>query len=193
MNILTVLAEGFADSSFARLFTDMNALTAILFIVGLIFCMVELFMPGFGFFGITGIILLVAGIITRLVYGGDALMLLYMVLIVSVVLIVMFVILSRLIAKGRLGKTAMFNVASSVSEDRTEGTLDFSDYLNKVGTTQTVLRPVGKAVFDGVALDVVARDGFIPSDTAVECVQVEGQRVVVVIYDATTHQKGDQE
>ncbi len=180
MNILTILAESFADSSFARLFTEMNAVTIVLFVLGIIFCAIEMCMPGFGFFGIAGSIMIVAGIIVRLACGGDAMMLLYMILIAIVLFAVMFFVASKLITKSRLSKTPLFSAKSAVSEDKTEGTKDFSEYLDKVGVAETLLRPVGKANFDGEVLDVVARDGFIEQGTAVVCVQVEGQRVVVV-------------
>ena len=180
MNILAFLAEGFADSSFARLFTEMSPVAIVLFVVGIIFCAIEMFVPGFGFFGISGIVLVVAGIIVRLVFGGDAMMFLYMVLIFFALFFLMFFVLSRAITKGRLGKTTLFNPDPAVPEGKTEGTKDFSQYLNQEGTTDTALHPVGKAKFGNDVVDVVARNGFIGEGEAIVCVEVEGQRVVVV-------------
>ena len=37
MNVLTLLMDSFADSSFARLFTEMNAWAIALFALGVIF------------------------------------------------------------------------------------------------------------------------------------------------------------
>ncbi len=180
MNILMMLAEDAAQSSFVRLFTEMPALAIVLFIVGLIFCAIEMFLPGFGFFGISGVVLIVAGIVVRLIYDGDAMMFLYMVVIALVLFFLMFFVISRAINKGKLGKTSIFNVGTAVPEDKTEGTKDFSKYINQVGTTETMLHPVGKARFGNDVVDVVARDGCIEANVTVECVQVEGQRVVVV-------------
>lgn len=178
MNFLGILAD--AGDSFVRLFTEMNAITAILFILGIIFCAIEMVTPGMGFFGISGIVMVVAGIVLRLIFGGDAMMFLYMILIALVLFVVMFVVASRSITKGKLSKTALFSVKPAVSEEKTQGTQDFSEFLDKTATATTPLRPVGKADFDGVVLDVVARDGFIEQGAAVVCVQIEGQRVVVV-------------
>lgn len=180
MNILSILAEGFADSSFARLFTEMTPIAIVLFVLGIIFCAIEMFVPGFGFFGITGCILVVAGIIVRSIDGGDAMMFLYMSVIALVMFFLMFFVISRAITKGRLGKTTIFNIGTAVSEGKTEGTKDFSEYLEQEGTAITMLRPVGKAKFGSEVLDVVARDGFIEDGATVVCVQVEGQRVVVI-------------
>lgn len=178
MNILSILAD--AGDSFVRLFTEMNAVTIVLFVLGIIFCAIEMFIPGFGFFGISGSIMIVAGIIVRLVCGGDAMMFLYMIIIAMVLFFLMFFVISRVITKSRLSKTSLFNVKPTVSEDKTEGTKDFSEYIGRIGITTTMLRPVGKADFEGAVLDVVARDGFIAEGATVECVQIEGQRVVVV-------------
>ena len=179
MNTLALLAS-FADSSFARLFTEMTPIAIVLFVLGIIFCAIEMFVPGFGFFGISGVIMVVAGIIVRLIFDGDAMMFLYMVLISLVLFFLMFFVLSRAITKGRLGKTTIFNIGTAVSEGKTEGTKDFSDYLNQEGVTETTLHPVGKAKFADAIVDVVARDGFIDEGAPILCVEVEGQRVVVI-------------
>ena len=181
MNILTaLLLEGFADSSFARLFTQMNGWTIALFAVGLILCAVEMCIPGFGACGVSGVILIVAGIVLRMIYGGDLLMLLYMVLIALALFILMFWVFSRLITKSRLSKTALFHTDSTVPTGPTAGTMDFTHLLNSVGVADTALHPVGRARFDGETVDVVARDGYIAKDSAVVVVGVEGQRVVVI-------------
>ncbi|MGN1040585.1 MAG: NfeD family protein [Candidatus Fimimonas sp.] len=178
MNVLAILAD--AGNSFVRLFTEMNAITAILFILGIVFCAIEMITPGMGFFGISGIVMVIAGIVVRLIYGGDALMFVYMIVIALVLFVVMFLVASRVITKGKLSKTALFSVKPTVSEQKTEGTKDYSEFLHKTAVTTTALRPIGKASFDGVVLDVVARDGFVEQGETVVCVQIEGQRVVVV-------------
>ena len=181
MNILTALLfESFADSSFARLFTEMNGWAMALFILGIIFCAIEMCTPGMGFFGISGIVLVVAGIVVRMVCGGDWYMLLYMILFALVLFVVMFAVASLLIRKSKLGKTAIFNVGTAVPEDKTEGTRDYTDLIDKTGVTTTILRPSGKVEFDGTMVDVVARDGFVEAGVTVRVVAVGGSRVVVV-------------
>ena len=71
-------------------------------------------------------------------------------------------------------------MSTAVSEEKTEGTKDFTYLLQKEGVALTVLRPVGKANFGGEVVDVVARDGFINEGEKVVCIQVEGQRIVVI-------------
>ncbi len=181
MTVLTdLLLEGFADSSFARLFTEMNGWTAALFVLGLILCAIEMFIPGFGGCGISGTLLVVAGIVLRMVFGGDLLMLLYMVLIALVLFILMFWVFSKLITKSRLSKTPLFHTDSALPTGATEGTRDFSAFVGCEGRAETILHPVGRAEINGETLDVVARDGYINQGAEIMVVKVEGQRVVVI-------------
>lgn len=179
MNILSTLLFDAAGDSFVKLFTEMNAWTIVLFVLGIIFCAIEACVPGFGFFGITGTIMIVAGIIVRMIFGGDLYMLLYMILIALVLFGILFFVASLLIRKGKLGKTAIFNVGTAVPEDKTEGTRDYSGLLGKSGVVTTLLRPTGKAEIEGEIVDVVARDGYIDAGTNVTVIGVEGQRVIV--------------
>lgn len=179
MNILSTLLLDAAGDSFVRLFTEMNAWTIVLFVLGIIFCAIEACVPGFGFFGIAGTIMIVAGIIVRMIFGGDLYMLLYMILIALVLFGILFFVASLLIRKGKLGKTAIFSVGTAVPEDKTEGTRDYSGLVGKSGVVTTLLRPTGKAEIEGEIVDVVARDGYIDAGTNVTVIGVEGQRVIV--------------
>ena len=180
MNIYTMLLEATAGDSFVRLFTEMNAWTIAAFILGIILCAIEMCIPGFGAFGISGSILIVAGIVLRMIFGGDLLMLLYMVLIALVLFILMFWVFSRLITQSRLSKTALFHVDSAVPTGVTEGTRDFSFFLGEEGVAVTDLHPIGRADFNRGTVDVVARDGYIQKGARVKVIHVEGQRVVVI-------------
>ena len=181
MNVFTMLLEATtAGDSFVRLFTEMNAWTIAVFALGIIFCAIEMIVPGFGFFGISGTVLVVLGIVLRMIFGGDWLMLLYMVLIALALFILMFWVFSRLVTKSRLAKTALFHVDSAVPTGVTEGTRDFSYLLGEVGEAATDLHPIGRVSFNGATVDVVARDGYIPKGAKVTVTYVEGQRVVVI-------------
>lgn len=180
MNILAPLLLDTAGDSFVKLFTEMNAWAVVLFALGIIFCAIEAFTPGFGFFGIAGSIMIVAGIIVRMVCGGDLYMLLYMVLIALVLFGLFFFVASLVIRKGKIGKTALFNVGTAVPEDKTEGTRDYAHLIGKTGVVTTVLRPAGKVSIDGEIVDVVARDGYVQVGANVKVTSVEGVKIIVV-------------
>jgi membrane-bound ClpP family serine protease len=54
---------------FVAIFTEMNWLPAMFLILGVTFLLVETFVPGFGFFGISGIVSLIVGVIIRICQG----------------------------------------------------------------------------------------------------------------------------
>lgn len=179
--LLELLFEsGFADSSFARLFTEMSPWAIVLFVLGALFCVIELMIPGFGFFGIGGIAMLVAAIVIRMVTGGDVLMLIYMLLMCGALCGLLFLLLGKFIQNRQKNPRSLFTVQPAVPTDKTAGTKDFSYLVGQKGTTLTVLKPVGKAMFGSDCVDVVARDGFIDQDKTITVVSVEGQRVIVV-------------
>ena len=180
MTLFTPLLASAAANSFVRLFTEMNAWTIVLFILGIIFCGIEMFIPGFGIFGISGTVMIGAGIVVRMIFGGDLFMLLYMILIALALFILTFWVFSRMITKGRLSKTALFHVDSAVPTGNTEGTKDFSYLVGKCGVATTPLRPVGRAQFEGQTIDVIARDGFVAENAKLTVTETEGSRVVVI-------------
>lgn len=165
--------------SFVKLFSEMSTLVIVLFVLGILLCVIELFSPGFGVFGISGIALIVIAIIIRMVNGGDLYMLAYMFLFSLLFLGGMFAIISRSVRKGALSKSKIFDVGTAVPTGLTEGTKDFSHLIGATGTATTFLRPIGRADFGGVPHDVIAREGFIEAGARIEVVGVEGQKIVV--------------
>lgn len=166
-------------TSFLQLFAEMSALTAVFFIVGIVLCVIEMFMPGFGVCGISGMVMLALGIILRMVNGGDIYMFFIMIFFVIVIIGGMLLLMSHSIKKGALSKTKIFDVGTSVPEGLTEGTKDYSSLIGKSGKVVTYLHPVGVADFDGQSVDVMAKNGIIDQGKVVKVVYVEGQKVVV--------------
>lgn len=174
MTILLNLLNG----SFVTLFTEMTVYVMILFIVGIIFCCIEVFTAGFGVFGIIGLVSFVASLIIRMVQGGDALMALYMILIAGICVGISIGVMFLLLKNGKL-KNSIFDVGTAVPTNITEGTKDYTHLVGQVGTTQNFLRPIGQARFGTEIVDVVANSGFIDKDQHIKVVSVEGQLVKV--------------
>lgn len=150
----------------------------ICFLLGLGLLTVEVFMPGFGLPGISGIILeIVAIVLTYLWHGGLAALGATLIILAIVGIAVSLAL--RSVNNGKLAKSQfVLNDTESAAEGYT-ATKDMEVFLGKEGTTTTVLRPTGMAEFDGVKLNVVADGEYIPKDTRVRVDHVEGARVVV--------------
>jgi len=60
---------------------------------------------------------------------------------------------------------------------------EYKDYLDKTGVALTLLRPAGSALIDGQRVDVVSDGIFIPKDSPIKVIAVEGTRIVVTRLD----------
>lgn len=148
---------------------------ALLFIAGFILVTIEVLNPGFGAPGISGILLLILGI----VFAAETLVqaLILFALVVLIFLIMLFFVLKSA-SKGKLGKKLVLRDSLN-EESGYRGRDDLTDYLGKKGIANTILRPSGTGTFEGVRLDIVTEGEFIPKDSPIVVVKVEGMRVVV--------------
>jgi membrane-bound ClpP family serine protease len=150
-------------------------ISAICFIMGFILIIVEVLSPGFGVPGISGIILLILGIMFTARGFLEAIVMIALVLIIIGVLLVIFF---RLASKGKLNNKIIL-VDKMNKEAGFVGRSEPHSFLGKEGITVTMLRPAGSISIDGTRLDVVTDGEFIPKGTKVRVVKVEGIRIIV--------------
>ena len=160
---------------FIGLFESISIFSLILFIVGIGLLIVEMFEPGFGFFGAFGIVSLIACIFVTANTVAQGLIL---TAIFFVILLIMLGIFLALVSKGKLpGKLVLRE--SETLDQGFSGTEDMSYLMGKTGKVVTTCRPVGHVDFDGVKLEVVTQGEFIENGEIVEVVEIEGNRVVI--------------
>ena len=151
-----------------------NWTSLILFITGFLLLVIEIIVPGFGLPGISGIIMVVLGIIMAMESLGAA------VFSISIALIVTFATVTILIKKG-FQSNLLRKVILSTNID--EGMISsFSQYDELIGRqieTLTDLKPSGFADLDGKRTDVMSESGYIEAATTVEIVKVEGSKIIV--------------
>ncbi|MGI6686263.1 MAG: NfeD family protein [Bacillota bacterium] len=149
----------------------------LLFIVGVILMLVEAFLiPGFGVAGIAGLGAMIFSIIMVSVSIEQAIISLIIAIFGTVVLVA----LSFKFMKTR----RMWNrLILGERQEKTEGYVapeaNLSELLDMEGITLTPLRPAGSAEINGMRVDVVTEGGFVPRETKIKVVKVEGTRVVV--------------
>lgn len=161
------------DLSF--IFSGLGWIAFICLIAGLLCVIVEMFHPGFGAPGILGSILLLAGVI---LYARTLIQALIMIIIIIAILGVVLTIVLQSASKGHLARHLVLHDSLDESESFSNpGDLEY--FVGNEGVSLTVLRPAGTADFNGVKLDVVSDGDFIPKDTAVKIIKVEGHRIVV--------------
>ncbi len=150
----------------------------VCFLVGIGLLVAEVFLPGFGLPGISGIILEFVTIWLTWVNHGPVAALGMTIVILAVIAITISVALKSA-ARGRLSKSSIILNHEESGAEGYSATADMDVFLGKEGITTTVLRPAGIAEFDGVRLNVVSEGEFIGSHTKVRIEQVEGARILV--------------
>lgn len=157
----------------------------ILLGIGLTLLGIEIFIvPGFGLFGIGGIIGVLAGIYmsmlgrmaTTIDYARAATMLSITIIVVGVCA---WVLLRRLPRSGRFKRTGIF------LEDEMTRELGYlsgdvrQDLVDTIGTALTDLRPAGTGEFGDERLDVTADGSWIPVGSRIRVIRSDGYRHVV--------------
>ncbi len=178
---------------FAPLYIDGLAANweILLFIIGIILIGLEIFVvPGFGVTGISGIVLVVAGLTLSLLNNVDfnfqpvenkAISKALMTVIGGMAL--SFGLIIYLSAK--IGTKGIFKrVALEKTLDNKSGYIgvpvEIKEIVGKTGIASTVLRPSGKIQIEGKTYDAVSEEGFIEKGTTVNVIRYETGQVYVV-------------
>jgi membrane-bound serine protease (ClpP class) len=174
-----------------------DQLEIILFLIGLVCVAVELFvLPGFGVFGMSGILLMLCSIVLAshsFVWptqdyeyqelGYTLLQLTGMLVAVSgcVVALARYLpslpLLNRLVLKPE--PWTIVEAEDSMGRPASEGNESLALLIGETGRTTSPLRPAGKARFGSHLIDVTAAGMFVEPDSLVEVVDVQGSRVIV--------------
>lgn len=151
-----------------------NLIWIVLLIVGFFLVVVEMYIPGFGLPGISGLICL--GVSIFFLADGSVVAGLVMMLIVAALLSVALFISIRTASRGIMARSGLILKEVSVPEEAGD---DLEYYVGRQGTAYTILRPTGVGEFDGVRLNVLTDGEFIGEGTSIEVTRVEGNRIFV--------------
>lgn len=179
---LVALALFFGSSYILELASIVEIL---LFLVGLSLIALEIFViPGFGFAGISGIIMVVLSLFLSLVGGmpyfdfsfiSMAIIQLTVALLAALILIF---ILAKYLPRSRTFHKLVLDEEESSSKGFVTYT-KFDELLGKEGIALTTLRPAGTAGIGDQRVDVVTDGQYIEKDSKIKVVKVEGIKVVV--------------
>lgn len=148
----------------------------ILIFAGLVLIFIEMHTPGFGVAGITGISSVAIGMFLSL--GGlenivPAL--------IGTTLAILLVIIGLVIY---LPRSRVWKTLGLQREEKTEegyfAPKDYTNLIGKKGVTVSMLRPTGIALFENERINVQTDGEFLPPNTPVEIVRVEGVKIIVI-------------
>lgn len=164
---------------FVQIFTEMSWIPALLLILGAVLILIEVFVPGFGFFGISGILSLIAGVVVRICHGLNLTQSIGLILIVIgfFVLCAVFMIFSA--QYGFLGRTGLFERRTTISKDYNVATKQLKKLVGKSGKTVTKLSLAGKAKINGTIYDVVSINSYIEEGSNIKVVEIKDNTIMV--------------
>ena len=151
-----------------------------LFLAGIALLLFETHVfPGHGISALAGLVLIflgmfyaLGGVQTGALYSASAAL-----LITVGIIIAFFSYLPRSPIWKKIGQPMRQSAAAGYVSSQ-----NYTEYVGQVGVAVTVLRPSGTVEIDGVRLPVVTEGEFLPADTPVQVVAVQGGRIVVRPY-----------
>lgn len=166
----------------------------IVFIVGVILIMVEIFaIPGFGVAGVAGIIAMITGLTLSLVdnivfedpeFTGEGLGILMKSLSLVLVSVLLGLILSLWGTKKLLTTTAFGNLSLKSEQKMEDGFIGVDTHqqslVGEIGIAHTVLRPSGKVMISDKLFDAKSEYGLIEKGESVKVTRYETGQVYVV-------------
>lgn len=144
-------------------------------LAGVVLLIVEAFMPGFGVPGISGIILLLAGVAMTWYEYGAMVGLGTTVAVLALVGVAISVSLKSA-SSGRLSKS---DLILNDTETPPSENADMQLLMGKEGVVKNTLRPVGTAEFDCGKLHVTSDGEYVSEGQRVRIVRVEGTQIFV--------------
>ena len=162
-----------------QIFTQMHWIPALLLVAGVVLMIVEMFIPGFGFFGVTGSLSLVAGVIVRICFGLNLNQSLTLILIVLGFFVIVFMAMIYGAQYGILGKTGLFERRTTLAKDYNKTDRQLRKLVGKNGKTISKLDLGGKAKIKGEIYDVVSKSSYIEPNTNIKVVEIKDNTIIV--------------
>ena len=146
-----------------------------LFITGIVFIFIEIFVPG-GIFGLSGALAIFGSIF--LCFKNYPSLGFYALVLELVFAGIAIILALKFLPKTKFGKYVIL----SKKESKKEGFVSHDSLENikdKEGIALTLLRPAGKAKINGKKFDVVTEGDYVKKDGKVKVVMISGNKIVV--------------
>lgn len=154
-------------TEFSKLFTDMSWIVILLLCLGVVLCIIEAIVPGFGVFGILGMLCEVAGVVCHAIFSGSVAQVFFLILIILLITCLLFLIFIKSAKSGLLAKTAIVDNTTSIPKDYKSKTDEqLQQLIGKEGLTLTDCRPLGKIrigqeTYEAQANSIIAKGELI--------------------------------
>lgn len=155
--------------------TASEVIGVVLLIAGFALVGIEMSIPGFGFFGISGIASLVIGVLlTAKTLETGIIMIIVIIVLLAIMMAVIMTLLNSKKAK------APIILKEDVKWDHEFLNTSDMDYLiGKTGVSATALRPSGKGNFDGIYFDVLSDGMYVNKGKKIKIIKIKDNKIIV--------------
>lgn len=163
-----------------------SVIEIILFIVGVILLILEIFViPGFGLFGVLGIVLMIASLFLGLV--SDFPLLNFDMISIALIQLagsfiasfIIIYVLSKFLPQSQIWNKLILADNISSTSGYTTSKPEYRELVGKEGSAYTDLRPAGIALINGKKVDVVTEGEYIKHGSKIHVIDEEGSKIVV--------------
>jgi membrane-bound ClpP family serine protease len=152
-----------------------------LYLVCALLIVAEVFIPSGGVLGVCATIALISGVLLFFQHSTAA------GLIGTVVAVFMvpslLVLAYKLLPHTRFGRRVLLSPPLRQRGEAITDASQLSMLVGRTGRVLTTMRPVGMCDFDGQRTECVAENGYVPRDTRVKAIRVDGTQVTVRVAD----------
>ncbi len=154
------------------------AILLIMYAVGLLMLVAEIFIPSQGVLTIAGLGFLVAGVVKTFSYAGNQTGV--VAIFACLVCVPAFAFLAiKYWPRTPIGRRIAPPNPIVTAADSSVPVEELSRLIGRTGRSATALRPVGICEFDGKRVSCIAEFGIVDADETVEAVRIEGSNLAV--------------
>jgi len=146
----------------------------VVLLIGIILIAVEVYMPGFGIPGISGILCTVTGIFLT----GRTMQERIIVGVIAIVVIAIMLVISIMLFNSKKIKSPIKLETDLQGKNLFIEEKDMEYLIGRTGQAITDLRPSGKGEFDGVKLDVIT-SGYIKKGSKLKITAIKNNKIFV--------------
>lgn len=164
-------------AEFVQIFTEMGWISAIFLSIGIILSIVEIFIPGLGFCGISGAVCTILGIVFRAINGISLYQILVLLLMIAGLFALAVLLLIFLIKSGLMIDVGIFSTGTALPKDYKNK--EAKKLIGKVGKTTTELMLAGRVKVRGKIYDAISEQNYIEKNKYVKIIKIQDNRLVV--------------
>ncbi len=150
---------------------------AALLAAGIIFIIIEFFIPAFGLVGLVGAGTVIASIVTAFMISNT--MGAVLIIIAAIMIPLLIALFFKVFPHTFFGKRLILGKTFGKEEGFTAGAGDMSSILGQSGTAFTDLRPSGMIIIENKRINAVSNGEYIEKDSKIIVKKVDGNRIVV--------------